>query len=227
MDVLRVYWASIKHLNHRGYIYVWANLLWIALTILIVTAPAAWAGLMVLTHRSHTRIRVSLDDFWEGFKQHFWRATLNGIITALIFIINISNLLSYTPVDWFGNLLAMVWFLTLLIWMGIQLYLWAIIEEMENPSLWLAYRNALLMVIRNPVFTLGLFPFVFFLLIIGIAIPPFLLLLSGSGIAILGVSGTLNRLRAAGFANPSHHTLVDDHTQDRYQQNHSRTTSIL
>lgn len=210
MGVLKVYWHSIKHLNHRGYIYVWANLLWIALTISIVTAPAAWVGLIVLTHRSHTRIRVSLDDFWDGFKQHFWRATINGIITLLIFIINISNLLSYTPVDWLGGLLAMFWFLTLLVWIGVQLYMWAIIEEMETPLLWLAYRNALLMVVRNPLFTLGLLPFVFLLLIIGIAIPPFLLLLSGSGIAILSVSGTLNRLRAAGFVNPSHDTLIDN-----------------
>ncbi|MEO1286758.1 MAG: DUF624 domain-containing protein, partial [Chloroflexota bacterium] len=71
MRILRFYWQSAKHLNYRGYVYIWANLLWIALSLLVITAPAAWAGLSVLAHRSHTKRQVTLDDFWDGFKQYF------------------------------------------------------------------------------------------------------------------------------------------------------------
>ncbi|MGB7340703.1 MAG: DUF624 domain-containing protein [Phototrophicaceae bacterium] len=210
MRIVRVYWQSIKHLNYRGYIYVWANLLWVVLTILVFTAPAAWVGLMVLTHRANTRTRVTLDDFWDGFKIHFWRATLNGVISLLVFGINISNLLAYTPVDWLGNVIAMIWFLTLLIWIGMQLYLWTIIEEMATPSLWLGYRNAFLMVVRNPFITLALIIVTLITLIVSIFLPPLILLLTGSIITVFAVIATLNCLQHAGYQNTEHHIPIEN-----------------
>src|SRR5690606_15776417 len=114
MRVLHVLWQIVKHLNYRGYIYVWANLLWIALTLCIITAPAAWAGLMILTYRAHTQAQVNFDDFWDGFKKHFWRAMLNAVISLVIIIVNISNLLNYSPVNLFGNMIALLWILSLI-----------------------------------------------------------------------------------------------------------------
>lgn len=207
MRILRFYWQSTKHLNYRGYIYVWANILWIALTVLIITAPAAWAGLMILTYRSHTRIQVTLDDFWDGFKVHFWRATVNGIVTLLIILINVSNLLTYSPINWFGRLASFVWFFTLILWIGVQLYLWTVIEELKKPSLLLAYRNALVMVLRNPLFTVSILWIVALILILSFALPPILILLTGSTISILGVGGALNCFKQAGIDYDSEHDI--------------------
>ena len=209
MRILRFFWQSAKHLNHRGYIYVWANLLWIALTVLIVTAPAAWTGLSILAHRSHTRRQVTLDDFWEAFKQHFRAATLNGFITLIIVVVNVTNLLSYSPVDMIGNVIVLLWFVALLLWMLIQLYLWAIYEELKKPSLWLAYRNAFVMVFRNPLFSVSVLFLSIFVLLLSIALPPLLILLTGSMLAILGTGGALNCLKQAGFHNPEHHIPVE------------------
>src|SRR5215207_4977050 len=117
MALLHIYWQCIKHLNHRGYIYVWANLFWIALTLPIVTAPAAWAALNVLAHRARTRSSVNMDDFWEGFRKHFKRSLLNGLLTLCILIINISNLLGYSNQPGLMMMvMRLVWLLTLLIW---------------------------------------------------------------------------------------------------------------
>lgn len=212
MDSLRIYWRGIQHLNHRGYIYIWANLLWIGLSIPIVTAPAAWAGLMILSHRAHTQIQVNLDDFWDGFKQHFRRALLNGVISFGIFYINIANLLSFTPVDWFGVMIIMFWISALCLWVGVQLYLWTILEEMKQPNLWGAYRNAGVMVLRNPFFTLSLLIGVLITLVLSLAVPPLLILLCGSVMAILGTGGALHCLRRAGYHNPEHHVPLEDRT---------------
>lgn len=210
MDLLRFYWRSLRHLNHRGYIYVWANLFWIGLSLPIITAPAAWAGLIVLTHRSHTQLQVSVSDLWDGFKQHFWPALLNGIITLLIVLINVTNLLSYDAVGWLGLFFKALWIAALLVWFGVQIYLWPIMEELENPSLWSAYRNAFLMVLRQPFFTLGLLPVIGFWLLLGFVLPPLLLLLSGSMIAILSVSAALRNLERAGYHNPDHHVFFKE-----------------
>lgn len=210
MRILRFYWQSIKHLNYRGYIYIWGNLLWVTLTVLIVTAPAAWAGLCVLAHRSYTRQQVTLDDFWEGFKQHFWIATLNGLITLAIFVVNISNLISYTPVDFVGNAISLFWWLALLLWSGIQLYLWVIYEELKEKSLWASYRNAFVMVLRNPIFTLAVLMATILVLLLSIALPPLLIMLTGSMLAILGAGATLDCLREAGLHNPEHYVWADE-----------------
>lgn len=210
MDLLRLYWRSLKHLNRRGYIYVWANLLWVGLSLPVVTAPAAWAGLIVLTHRSHTQCQVSLSDLWDGFKRHFWRAMLNGVITLLVVLVNVSNLLSYDATDWLGLFFKALWLMALLVWLSVQLYLWSIMEELERPSLWLAYRNALLMVLHNPFFTLGLLPVIAVCVVISFILPPLLMLLSGSIIAIIAVAAALRNLERSGYQNPGHHIFIEE-----------------
>jgi len=210
MRVLHVLWQIVKHLNYRGYIYVWANLLWIALTLCIITAPAAWAGLMILTYRAHTQAQVNFDDFWDGFKKHFWRAMLNAVISLVIIIVNISNLLNYSPVNLFGNMIALLWILSLIVWLSIQLYLWVIIEESETPSLWLAYRNALVMTIHNPLLTLVLCGLTLLTILLSIFLPPLFILLTGSIITIIGVAGALECLKRAGYENLQHQNPLDN-----------------
>lgn len=210
MRILRFYWQSVKHLNYRGYIYIWANLMWVSLTLLIVTAPSAWAALSILAHRSYTRQQVTLDDFWAGFKQYFWIATLNGLITLVIFVVNIANLISYTPVDMLGNIISFFWWLALLLWSGIQLYLWVIYEELKEKSLWTAYRNAFVMVLRNPIFTLALLVATILVLLLSVAVPPLLILLTGSMLTILGTGAALDCLNHAGFHNPEHHVRAKE-----------------
>ena len=211
MALLHIYWQSIKHLNHRGYIYVWANLFWIALTLPIVTAPAAWAALNVLAHRARTRPSVNMDDFWEGFRSHFKRSLLNGLLTLCIVIINISNLLGYSnQTGLIMMVMRLVWLLTLLIWFSAQLYLWTILEEMETPTYWLGLRNALVMVIRTPITSLLLTFTASILFAFSIAFFPLMMLLTGSLIAILGVHAVLHHLHAAGYHNPVHFTPVEE-----------------
>jgi uncharacterized membrane protein YesL len=209
--MLRVVWQSIKHLNARGYIYIWANLYWIALSLPIVTAPAAWAALNVLIHRAQTRSSVSMDDFMEGFRTHFKRSLLNGLLTLCIVIINVSNLLAYNEQSGiFLVFMRWLWLLSLLLWFSMQLYLWAIIEEMKEPSLWGGLANAFIMTIRNLFFMLGLWIVIVPLLIVSAIFFPMFVLLTGSMVAILAVNATLYHLRAAGYANPEHFVPVDE-----------------
>jgi uncharacterized membrane protein YesL len=211
MATLRVVWQSIKYLNARGYIYIWANLYWIVLSLPIVTAPAAWAALNVLTHRAQTRPSVSMDDFMEGFRTHFKRSLLNGLLTLCIVIINVSNLLAYSEQSGiFLVFMRWLWLFSLLLWFSMQLYLWAIIEEMKEPSLWGGLRNAFIMTIRNLFFTMGLWLVIVPLLIVSVIFFPILILLTGSLIAILAVNATLYHLRASGYYNPEHFIPVDE-----------------
>ncbi|GAB4528232.1 MAG: hypothetical protein OHK0046_46860 [Anaerolineae bacterium] len=198
--MLRVYWNTLKHINLRGYVYIWANVMWVLLSLPLITAPAAWAGLMHLSYKAHTTPNASLNDFWEGFRMHLGRGVIVGLLTAIILMINISNLIAYQDaVGWFPVLLRFFWWGTIIIWLSVQFYLWPLLEMMEQPTLFGGLRNALVMILRNPFFTLGLWPGI--LLVIGLSTVffPAWLLLTGSVLAVLGTRATLDRLEVAGY----------------------------
>jgi uncharacterized membrane protein YesL len=195
MAVLRVYWRSLKHLYLRGYIYVWANLLWVALSIPIITAPAAWAGLVHVSYKAQTQPTVSLEDFWEGFKANLPRDTLIGLLTALVLFVNYSNLYAYPfNGEVTRTLLNVVWFSAMLLTISLYFYLWVILEQMVTPTLLGGIFNALLMVLKNPFFTLGILLGIVVIMGISTVLFPLWFLLTGSSIAVLTTTAVLDRL---------------------------------
>ncbi len=210
IEALRVWWRALRHVMVRGYIYVWANLCWAGLSLPIITAPAAWAGLVRMSHLAHTSRSADLTDFWQGFRDNLRPTLLLGLVNAAIIVVNLVNLWNYRfDSSLTVSLMRLVWLSVLVVWFSVQLYLWPIYYEMEKPTLTGALRNAALMVLLNPLFTLTLWPGI---LILG-AISTFLgapwLLLTGGIFASLAVAAVLNRLKAAGFNNPEHYTPLD------------------
>ena len=205
MSLLGVYHRTIRHINLNGYLYVWANILWVALSLPIITAPAAWAGLVHLSHTAQTRRRVNLSDFWDGFKANFWRGTLMGTITLLIIIVNVTNLLTYTTNTGVLSLVfRLAWISAVFFWLSTQLYFWQILEEMERPTLLGGLRNASLMVFQNPMFTVGVWLGIIILVFLSTVFFPAWLLLTGSCFSILTTTAVLDRLKASGYENPDH-----------------------
>lgn len=210
VEALRVWWGALRHVFVRGYIYVWATLCWAGLSLPVITAPAAWAGLVRMSHLAHTSHSADLTDFWQGFKENLPRTIILALVNLAIIVVNVSNLWTYRfDTGTAVSLMRLIWILVLVIWFSIQLYLWPIFYEMEKPTISGALRNAALMVLLNPLFTLGLWPGIIVLATISTFLGAPWLLLTGGIFASLAVSAVLNRLRAAGFNNPEHYTPLD------------------
>lgn len=200
MGILRVYWQTARHVNQRGYIYVWANMLWALMSLPIITAPAAWAGLVHLSHVAQTQQQVSMSDFWDGFRASFWRGLVVGFVTLIVLAVNLTNLVVYAPGEGVGAFtLRVVWISAVIVWLSILLYLWPLLEEMETPTLLGGLRNAALMLLRHPFFTLGLWPGIVLLAVVSTIFFPAWMLLTGGFIAALSTTATRDRLRAAGY----------------------------
>lgn len=201
---LRAVWRGLRHLNHRGYIYIWANLLWVACSLPIITAPAAWAGLVNMSHVAHEGPTATVRDFWDGLRANLRRGLVLGILNALIIVVNVSNLIAYQGrpgVEFMA--LRLFWLATLLLWFAFQLYLWPLFYEMETPTLFGAARNALVMMVLNPLFTLGLWLGILLIVVVSTVLVASWLLLTGSLIAAIGVTAVRDRLVAGGYKNPS------------------------
>ncbi|MBZ0281918.1 MAG: DUF624 domain-containing protein [Anaerolineae bacterium] len=201
---LRVCWRAIRHLNHKGHIYIWANLLWVGLSLPIITAPAAWAGLVKMSHRAHTQPTASIDDFWEGFRENLKRGAVMALLNVVVIGINLFNLLSYAsaPPTLPVLMLRWLWIFILVIWFMGQLFMWPLFYEMKQPSLVGALRNALVMIALNPVFTLGVGLGAGLVMAFSTLLVAAWILLTGSLLAIIGTGAVLDRLVMAGLHAP-------------------------
>ena len=195
------WWRAVRHLNHRGYVYIWANVLWVALSLPLITAPAAWAGLARLSYLSSRQPGVTLDEFWQGFRENLKRGAALAIINVLVIVVNVVNLLGFRNA---GGLafdgLRVFWLLVVIIWFGIQLYVWPLFYAMERPSLPGAFKNAALMVILNPLFTLTAWFIAAVVIVVSTLLPAAWILLTGALLAAAANGLVADRLQAAGFS---------------------------
>jgi len=193
----------VIHLNHRGYIYVWANIFWFLLTIPVITAPAAWAGLVNLSRQSYLNRTATLDDFWAGFRMNLWRGMLMAVINIVVIGLNLFNIGTYSnATDFTSMMLRSIWWLTLVVWIAVQFYMWPLFYELKTPTLWGALRNAFVMALLNPLFTIVLMIVVALLVAVSTFLFPAWVVLTGSALAALSTGAVLDRLIKAGLRDP-------------------------
>lgn len=199
LDGLRAGLRGLQHLQHRGYQYIWANVFWIVLSLPLITAPAAFAGLARFSYLAHRQATVSMDEFWQGFRENIRRGALIGVLNVVVVVVNVGNLLAYQTSDGAGVVvLRVIWLVALIGWFAVQLYVWPLLYAMEQPSLKGAYRNAGVMLLLNPLFTLGVWLVCAVVIGFSAAFPVAWILLTGSTLAAIANSAVQNRLQAAG-----------------------------
>lgn len=205
MDAFKVWWRALRHLNHRGYIYIWGNLWCVLLSLPLITAPAAWAGLVKMTRRAYATPAADLNDFWAGFRENLRRGAVVGVLNVAIVGINLVNLFAYSGQRGLvSDLMRVVWVLALVVWFSIQLYMWPIFYEMKDPALLGAMRNAAVMIYLNPIFTLLLWIVALPIMALSTYVIALWILLTVSLLAIVAVGAVFDRLQHAG------HTVGSD-----------------
>jgi uncharacterized membrane protein YesL len=197
---LRVLGRALRHVNHRGYVYIWTNIAWAVLSLPVITAPAAWAGLVRMSQTAYTSPTADFSDFWVGFRENLQRGALMGVLNLAIMVVNIINFQAYRFQTGVGfDFLRAIWLFTLAIWFGVQFYMWPIFYRMQEPTMLGSMRNAVVMMLMNPGFTLLIWIGVAVIAILSTILFPAWLLLTGGTLAAIANNAVLNRLSAAGF----------------------------
>lgn len=151
--VLKTFWRRIGLLLP-------ANVLWLLMSLLVVTWPAATAGLFYLARRVADEELLAdpepavLADFWRGFREQWRRSSILSIGNlALLAVIGVSlRFYGAGPIE---SLSWLVGPITLVgaAWAGMQLYLYPLlIHRPERPPLEIV-REAFLMTISYPLST--------------------------------------------------------------------------
>ena len=161
------------------------NVLWFLVSIPIVTIPAATGALFYLVHRVVAEEEdrapewTSHRDFWVGLRKHWLRSSVIGYLDLLALLVLLVTLRFYWthPEDYLRWLVGPV-FLILLVWIGMQMFLYPLlIKNPEEPYAQIV-KEAGLLVIAYPFYCLTMATVMIVLLAVSIALAgPVLLLL--------------------------------------------------
>jgi uncharacterized membrane protein YesL len=183
--------ASRLFWRHLGKLVV-ANILWLLLSLPIVTWPAATAGLFYLVRRVvQEELEASprdarLSDFWDGFRRHGLRSSaLTAIDLAGVGVIAVA-LVFYggstgEPLRWLVGPIGLVG----LVWITAQLYVYPLLMQRTGSRPWEILREALLMALGFPLASLSLLVTILVLLIASIVLAGPVLFVVFSAIAML------------------------------------------
>jgi hypothetical protein len=160
----RVVWAATKDFWDELFLLVLMNVVTVLLIIPVVTFPPALAGLWNAANIVAQGRTIHWSDYFEGFRRYFWRAWLLALLNILVAVIVATNTWFYRPEvapfeinptlsTWIGGMFVGMGVL----WTALQMYVWAVLLEQEDQRLRLALRNAVILFIANPGFTIVLF----------------------------------------------------------------------
>jgi uncharacterized membrane protein YesL len=183
--------ASRLFWRHLGMLVV-ANILWLLLSLLIVTWPAATGGLFYLVRRvveeelEASPREARLSDFWDGFRRHGLRSSaLAAIDLAGIGVIAVALVFyggsAMEPLRWLVGPIGLVG----LVWITAQLYVYPLLMQRTGSRPWEIMREALLMALGFPLSSLSLLVTVLVLLIAAVALAGPVLFVFFSAIAML------------------------------------------
>jgi len=151
----QITWWSLRDTYEELFLLVGANLLTLALLIPVVTGPPALAGLHYLAYHIATEKRVEFSFYWEGFRSYFldsWKlAALNGLLFGLLGV-DVWFYMSQARGAW--RVVGLVGAWMLLIWAVAQLYTFPLLVRQEERKLSLLVKNAVLLTLAYPVFSL-------------------------------------------------------------------------
>jgi uncharacterized membrane protein YesL len=146
-----------EHIDKVG-TFILANLLWLLFALPLITLPAATAGLFTaiapLTRSQPTRV---FQDFFQGMRQHWQKATLIGLLDVLVGALVIVNVLIFQRMDIAQPIVLLSQSMTLFVAVSavmVNLYLWPLLVAFDDLTVRRLLATALRLVFAYPLWSL-------------------------------------------------------------------------
>jgi len=185
--------------------FITLNLLWIAVSLPIVTMiPATAALLFAMNRMAHGRI-ADWSTYFEGLRRWFWRSYFWGGLNILVITVLVSNIIFYTRLQSSWAIVPTVLAVSLLLlWLTLQVVTFPLMLQQEAPRLRLALRNSVVLLARRPGAIMGYAVLIAVIAVMTTFIFPYAwLFLSASLCAYLMNRATIQSLRALMGGSPT------------------------
>lgn len=194
--MLRVIGRSLKDLGSDYFTTAVCSLVWLVSQLLVIPGPPATMALFYLANQMAHEEIVDPRDFLRAMPRYFWLGWRWGAVNLIVLAILWGDLyftgqLNESPLT---RILQGVYLTLLVIWLMVQLLSLPFLFEQVSPSLRQGWRNGLVLLTKNPLFSFGVALATLLLLIIGV--PLFLISLAVGAlfIALVGNHAVLDRL---------------------------------
>lgn len=174
------------------------NLFWLLLCLLVVPAgPATVALFYVANLMVHRQAPVYVSEYF-GFVRRFFGVGLRwGAANFVALALIIADTLLTRQMDSVIAAIGLRFFVGVLVaWIMLQIYALPLLFEQEEPSLRLALRNASVLLLRNPFFSLTLVLLIMLVELISTLLVFVVMMIGGIFAALAGNHAVLNRLDA-------------------------------
>lgn len=150
------FWESLEKLYDAVLPLLITNLLWFLLTLAIVTALPALGGLFYATNRYARQLSSGWGAFWTGFRTYFWKSVLLGLVNITVIGLALLNVWFYGQIEqsW-ADILRIISVSLLVLWLLVQMNVFPMLIEQEEPKVFLAMRNSAVVLIRRPLQVIG------------------------------------------------------------------------
>lgn len=148
------------------------NVIWFLASLPLITLPSATIALYVVAQKISYRRAASVGDFFAAMREYWWiswRWMLISVVAAAIMAVNVLFYRSWDNAV--GLVLIGLWIGIALIWGVVQLYVIPILLEQDRPFVRTALRNALVLSLRHPFYTMTCALWAGFLSVISVILP--------------------------------------------------------
>lgn len=203
MKAFPAMWRTLKVLYDELFLWVWLSVLWWAGTLLILPAAPVAAGLHAAANRAANYKRVDSGFFWDAAKGQIGRSWLMVGTSLILHIAILMNIAFYanSGATW-SRFITILWlWVIVLVMMGGQYFL-PLFWQQEDPSLRLVIRNAFILALQHPLYTLLMLIFQITLIVVSVATVLPIFLLMPASVAVAANVGLVKLLEDKGLAPP-------------------------
>ncbi len=200
LRALRVVALSIRDFYEEMFLFVPLNLVWWVAAVLLLPLPPVAAGLYYISHRIVHEQRVGADFFKEAARDFLWPSVRLALLDLAILSIIVVNLFFYSQFTNWIQLITILWIYGLILWLGLQLYLFPLLFEQQEPKALTAVRNAIILVLTRPLYTLIILVLALILTAVSFVLPVLLVLAWPGVMTLIGaraLATILEEIRAA------------------------------
>jgi uncharacterized membrane protein YesL len=182
------------------FLCVMMSLLWWLGQALIITAAPATMGMNGAVNRMANYKRTGSEFFWEHAKKNFGRGWLMYLLLIAVPLLVAFNIWFYSYAEGWLRMAAFLWVWVLLLALMVGQYLFPLFQQQDEPSVKLALRNAAILALRYPLYTILLLLFQAVLLGISFVLVLPLVLFAPAMLSLTGNFGMAGILQEMGLA---------------------------
>lgn len=170
-----------------------SNVLWLLVSLPIITIPPAFAGLYYSTSKLAHNESGSRQTFFVGFKKYFRTSYywfISNVIVVGLLLFNIDLSIQNSQLLWLQFFSGVSWVI-LAAWMLLQIYAFPLLLQQDDPRLVLALRNGAVLWFKHSSFSLLLSVGIILLVVVSFYLYPLWFVVTASLIAYLANLGVV------------------------------------